>query len=345
MMRSVAVLISLAACATSTDVDPGDTSAPECDRIHGAKGVVLLVDEVAHFPTEAPDQATATTSVAGPLDDGRYLAVAGGELLLSEDDGCNWTEPGSRLPATGDWDLVVQGATVHAFDRASSATATSTDGALSWAASDSGEAFLGAVAADPTVAGRLRGVQSRGVVTSEDGGTTWTAASGTPTATLVSGAVYGQDLETAAGAWSGGVMITRTGGQTWDEIGADLVEDGFVPGTVVFSTESPDTLWAIGTEVDTVVLYVTFDGGNTWTDAASSKGIDIEADARLWPVPGALSSVATAWGTTQDNYGINLYEIVAGDNIHTTHTTAYYHVHDVAFREDGAWIVGVDAIP
>lgn len=347
MKLPLALVLVLTACATpSTDkVGDPDTSEAVCDRIHGANGVMLLIDQQTHFSTSAPDTTTRTTSLAGPMDDGTYLAVAGGELLASTDGGCNWSEPGSRLPATGDWDLVTQGATAYAFDRASAATATSTDGALSWTASDSGEPFLGPVAADAAVSGRLRGVQVRGVVTSEDAGATWNVASGTPPAALLSGAVYPGDLQIAAGTWSGGVLLTRTGGETWEEVGGELIERGLVPGTITFSTESPDAMWVLGTQGADVYLYSTVDGGTNWTDVTSSKAIDIEADAALYAIPGVLNGVAAAWGSSEDNYGINLYEILAGDNTHTTHTSAYFHVHDIHFRQDGGWMIGVDGIP
>lgn len=339
-------VLALTACATdSTDkVNDPDTGEGACGRIHGADGVILLVDDEIHFPSAAPDPVARTTSIAGPLDDGTYLAVAAGELLASSDGGCNWSELGSRLPATGEWDLVTQGATAYAFDRASAATATSTDGALSWSAADAGEPFLGDVVADAAVAGRLRGVQVRGVVTSEDAGATWNVAPGAPPAALTSGAVYAGDLQIAAATWSGGVVVTHNGGESWDEIGGELSTRGLAPTRVLFSTDSPDALWALGTQGDDVYLYSTVDGGQNWTDVTSSKAIDLEADAQLHAIPGVLNGVATSWGSSEDNYGINVYEVLAGDNTHTTHTTAYYHVHDIHFRADGGWMIAVDGI-
>ncbi len=347
-MKSIVVLVLFAAaCDTgSTDkVGGSDTSEVSCDRIHGARGILIIDGDVTHFPTEQPDEFVATTSVAGPLSDGGYVSVAGGELFTSADDGCNWEEPGSRLPGTGDWDLVAAGNTIYAFDRASSSTATSTDGALSWVATDAGEPFLGEVAFDAAVPGTLRGVQPRGAVTSLDFGATWTVNATPPPAPLTAGAVFGGDLSAVVATHSGGVLRSNTGGTSWDEIGVQLFADGFVGQRIIFSTDSADTIWVSGIEDgDTTVIYRTIDGGGRWDDVMSSKGYDLDEDAPLWAVPDLQNGAISAWGSTQDNYGINVYEIVAGENVHTTHTSAYYNVHDVVVRDDGSLLVAVDGL-
>ncbi|MSQ01218.1 MAG: hypothetical protein EXR71_04890 [Myxococcales bacterium] len=347
-MKSIVVLALFgAACEPSTTDKVGgvDTSEVSCDRIHGARGVLIIDDDVTHFPTEAPDTIVATTSVAGPLSDGGYVAIAGGELLTSADEGCNWDEPGSRLPGAGDWDLVAAGEVVYAVDRASSSTATSTDGTLSWTASDSGEPFLGEVAFDPAVPGRLRGVQARGAVTTEDFGATWTPNATPPPAALTAGAVYGGDLGVVVATHTGGVLLSNTGGTAWEEVGVQLFADGFIGYRIAFSTDSADTIWVAGIEDgDTTAIYRTIDGGGRWDDVMSSKGHDLDADAPLWMVPDKLNGAISAWGSTQDNYGINVYEITAGENVHTTHTSAYTNVHDVVVRDDGSLLVAVDGL-
>ncbi len=347
-MKSIVVLaLFLAACETSTTDKVGgvDTSEVSCDRIHGARGILMIDGDLTHFPTEQPDPMVATTSVAGPLADGTFVAIAGGELLTSADSGCNWEEPGSRLPGAGAWDLVAAGDLVYAFDRASSSTATSTDGALSWSATESGEPFLGEVTFDAAVAGTLRGVQPRGVVTSTDFGATWTPNATPPPFPLTAGAVYGGDLAVVVATHSGGVLLSNTGGTAWEEIGIQLFADGFVGHRVIFSTDSATTIWVAGLEDgDTTAIYRTIDGGGRWDEVMTSKGYDLDEDAPIWAVPDQANGAISAWGSTQDNYGINVYEITAGENVHTTHTSAYYNVHDVVVRDDGSLLVAVDGL-
>ncbi len=325
------------------DPETGDVG---CDKIHGATGIVMLSDEGNdwHHPTVAPSDTLATTSVAGPLTDGTYLAVEAGRVYSSTNAGCDWDTTGGSIPNTGDWQLLVSGADAYAFDRTSAAVAHSTDG-LSWASGDSSEPFLGVPVADATIPGRLRGVQARGLVTSEDFGATWTPGGSPPPAPPNGAAMYPADLETAVISHSGGVAITRNGGTSWEEIGAELIEDGFVPRNLAFATSDPNTIWAAGAEGEFVMIYRTLDGGTSWNDVATSKSIDIEETARLWPVPGKPNEVLSAWATSEDNYGMNIYQIIAGELIRTAYSGAYFHVNDIAITEDGDWLLAVDGIP
>ncbi|GDX83732.1 hypothetical protein LBMAG42_55430 [Deltaproteobacteria bacterium] len=325
--------------------DP-DTSSVSCDRIHGATGIVMLSDEGNdwHHPDVAPSDTLSTTTVAGPMADGTWLAVENGRVYASTNGGCDWDTTGGSIPNTGDWQFVVSGAYAYAFDRAGSATANSQDG-LSWASGDSSEPFLGVPAADAAIAGRLRGVQARGVVTSEDFGTTWTPSGAPPPAPPNGAAMYPGDLETAVISHSGGVAITRNGGSTWEEIGAELIEDGFVPQAIAFATTDPNTIWTAGAEGEFVMIYRTVDGGTSWNDVATSKSLDLEADAGLWPVPGKPNELLSAWASSEDNYGMNIYHIIAGDQIHTSYSGAYFHVNDIAVTEDGSWLIATDGIP
>jgi hypothetical protein len=61
-------------------------------------------------------------------------------------------------------------------------------------------------------------------------------------------------------------------------------------------------------------------------------------------VPGAPNELVSAWGSSEDNYGINVYYVIAGDSLHTTKVGAYYHVNDVGFTESGSWLLGVDGV-
>ncbi len=347
-VRARAALLALpfaAACSTGAELLPQDTSTSGCDRVHGATGVILVTDagNTQHFPTEAPSDTLATTTVAGPLADGTWLAVSGNEVLASDDGGCNWQSAGGRLPSGGVWDLVTVGATAYAFDRGGAQVGISGDGGLSWTAADAGEPFIGSVRADST--GRLRGVQARGLVTSEDGGQTWTPSGTPPPGAPAGAAVFPGDLDVAAVTYSGGVAITRNGGTSWDDLGAELVVDGFIGHSVDFASDSADILWVGGEDPEQSVIHRTVDAGAHWTDVATSKSLDLDADAPIWPVPGMPNEALAAYGSSEDNFGISVYHIIAGDSLHTTHTGGtYFHVNDAAFTEDGSWLVAVDGV-
>lgn len=163
----------LLACTDKSSDDPrtfDSDTAGVCGRVRGANGILLYEDggDDLHAPTEPPDDVH-TTGVTGPVGSGSgMIAAYGGNVLVSADTGCNWEEAGN-LPAGGDWALVAAGTRVYAFDRASSTGARSDDLGETWTPFDSVEPFL-----DPPVwdgASRLRGVQARGVATSDDGGT------------------------------------------------------------------------------------------------------------------------------------------------------------------------------
>lgn len=324
-----------------------DSAGAVCDRIHGATGVVLFGNQAAdiHFPTAAPDETTVTSSVAGPLADGTWLAVAGNELLASADEGCNWDETGGRLPATGEWELLVSGSTTWAFDRLSDATASSPDGGLSWTASTTGSPVFGTPGADATVAGRLRAVTADGVVGSDDGGATWTPlGSAPPGGPATGGATYAAAPDTHIVITSTGLAVTKTSGESWVEVGAELAADGVVLHRVVFSTDSSDIIWASGELEGFSAIFRSIDGGVSFSDVATSRSLDLDVDAPIWPVPGAPNEALSAWGTSEDNYGIHVYHVIAGERIGTTKVGAYYHVNDAGFASDGRWVFAVDGV-
>lgn len=323
-----------------------DTSLSSCDRIHGLTGIIMMQDggNQSHFPTAAPSETLSTSSVAGPRADGSWVTIENGRVFLSANGGCDWEASGGSIPNTGNWKLLTSGSDIYAFDRDSGAVAYSADG-LNWSSGDASEPFIGSPVADPAVAGRLRGVQARGVATSEDFGITWTPQGSPPPAVPNGAAMYPGDLETAAISHDGGIAITRNGGTSWEEIGAELLDRKFVTQSVAFATTDAGTVWAAGEDDEHALIYRTVDGGGSWNDVATSKSIDLEATAPLWPVPGVPNEVVSAWGTSVDAYGIHVYDIVAGSNIHTTKVGSYYHVNDVAFAEDGSWLLAVDGIP
>ncbi|MBM4389994.1 MAG: hypothetical protein FJ090_02620 [Deltaproteobacteria bacterium] len=343
------ILAFLLGCPDNEGTDkagPIDTSGLVCDRIHGTGGVVIWDDisTTPHFPDEAPDAETKMSSVAGPLGDGvSWIGMFGPQVMVSDDSGCNWDFNGSGLPVGGDWDLVAAGNTVYAFDRLSSQGGYSKDDGMSWTAFDSGGTWLSEVVADPAVAGRLRGVQARGVVTSEDGGANWVLTGPAPAEGLVGGVACASGLDTIFVVTATGGYLSKTGGQTWDDISASVVTDSFVPSRAAIHPDDADVLFMSGRDDDGAVIVRSTDGGASWDDAASTRQVDLDVGAPLWPAPGTGSSLASAFGSGGGDPYINVYEITVS-NVATSHVGAYVGVTDIAFRDDGAWVCAVHAV-
>lgn len=346
---SVLSLTALAGCTGKGD-DIGHTfdsdTASVCGRVRGANGILLFEDngETLRAPTEAPSTTIQTSGVAGPVGGPtNMVAVYGGNVLVSTDTGCNWSEAGS-LPARGDWSLVAAGDRVYAFDRLGSSGAWSDDFGDSWTPFDSAEPFL-----DPPTwdgASRLRGVQARGVVTSEDGGATW-ALAGTPPFTPTGGWVSPTNLDVAVIAGEGGVAISHTGGSTFEDISATLVgvESGPVAGLrAVTSPVDDDVVYAITDATDGVrTIQRSVDGGLSWDRQGDSTQITIGDDARLYPLPSDSAMVLTSSYVAAEDK-MNLYRITAGEGIHSVGIGGYTKLEQVAITED-RWAAAVSAVP
>ena len=342
-----ALALPLAGCPDSgTDkVGPVDTSTSGCDRVHDALGVLQLVGDTWSFPTDAPDPVKVTTAVAGPFSDGStWIASYQGTILQSGDDGCNWDKNGGGIDSTLDWGLLVAGDTAYAWDRGSDVFAMSVDGAMSWSASSTGAPLFGSPVADSTVAGKLRGMTAGGLVGTEDDGVTWTPLGTPPPGAIAGAAVFPGNLDVAAVTYSGGVAITKTAGASWEDIGTPLVDDGFIGRAVAFSPDSEDSVWAVGQEGEDIKIKHTSNAGTTWTDVATSRSIDLSADAGLWPVAGNVNEAYSAYGTTDDGGQIEVYHMIASENLHTNVAGTYTHINDLAIRDDGGLLLAVDGV-
>ncbi len=322
-----------------------DTSSNACDRVHGATGILVYEDngDTVHFPTDAPDKETQTTSTAGPLGDGTsWMAMFGPRVMVSDDGGCNWDFNGSGLPSTGRWQLLAAGDRVYAFDELSSQAGYSTDAGKNWNAADVGGTFLAQPVAGATST-TVRGIQSRGVVTTEDGGVNWSVTATLPAVDVVAGDVFAGDTERIFVVTPTGGYTSRTGGASWDDISAAVTTDSFVPSRAAIHPDNADVLFMSGEDDDGPVIVRSTDGGASWDDAASIRQVDLDAGAPLWPVPGSGTTVLSGWATRDDDYGMNLY-VVSTTGIHTSHVGSYWGLNDVSFRDDGAWIAAVHGV-
>lgn len=330
---------------------PDDTGNPECGRLRGATGVLMYTEDGAsvHAPTEAPDPEKRTTGIAGPLTDGlTWLAVEEGRVYRSDDAGCNWDDVGT-LPVGVAWQLLAAGDRVYAFDLASGDGARSDDRGLSWSPFDAGGAFLDLPVASHTDGTFLRGVQARGVVSSYDGGDTWTVTGALPDGTPRRAAVSAATPDRVVVSTDLGVWTSPTGGGSWQDVTAGLTTDATVPGVaggpVAVHPDDEQVLFAISEDGGGVwTLHRSADYGATWTRMADSDQVTLDGASPLWPLPGAPTRVLSAYGSSVDDFGLDLYLSEQGVGTRTLHISSYYGMTGMSFGAD-RWIASVHGVP
>lgn len=345
---SVLATLALPAC-TDKASDMGHTfdsdTAGVCGRVRGSSGILLYEEggDDLHAPTEAPSTTAKTTGVAGPVGDATTMVgVTAGMVMMSTNTGCDWEQTGN-LPSTGDWALVAGGDDVYAFDRLTGAGAVSSDLGASWTPFDTVEPFVD----PPTFAGgRLRGVQARGVVTSEDKGATWTLNGAAPFVPH-GGDVSPSNLDLVTVAGETGIFISHTGGASWDDVSAKLVghSDGTVIGLrVAASPASDDVLFAITDGADgTRTFQRSIDAGANWDRLGDSTQVSIGDDARLYPAPDDATMVLSSSAILADNK-LNLYRITAGEGTHTVGVGGYLAMPQLSIQPE-RWVAAVHAVP
>jgi hypothetical protein len=344
------LLLPLVACSGSDDGSIYETGYqsdfPACSRVRGTEGVVLYQDDgtTVRSPAEEPNAETITSGVAGPLDtDGLvYVAATGARVILSTNAGCDWDTAG-YLP-DGDWALRVAGGRIYAFDRRSAAAASSEDQGASWSVLDASEPFVGVPVVDPSDAQRLRGVQARGVVSSVDGGATWTVDGTIPDTigTLVSADVSAGDLSSVAVGGSDGVAVSTDGGVTW----STLDVEGTV-ASVALHPESSASMFYIAPDSAGLLTVWRSEAAGSPDRLAEASQIEFDATMRLYPLPGDPTAAVAGYGPVPNNDGIDslaLYTFRQGEGARTLRLTTFFHMHQLTFGPD-RWLAAVDAVP
>lgn len=138
----------------------------------------------------------------------------------------------------------------------------STQGIGAWQVrtTSAGQAFFGRIVVDPSDPDHLLAADAQaGVGESRDGGTTWSAIEiGLPAATWMSAGGDGLDVLVASGP--AGAAVSRDQGDTWQPLqlpnGASLVE---------VSPADANVFYAGAHDGERVQVYVSRDGGRTWT--------------------------------------------------------------------------------
>jgi photosystem II stability/assembly factor-like uncharacterized protein len=181
-------------------------------------------------------------------------------LFISEDGGKSFEHRNEGLPATDIHALGTAGEVIYAASPQLGVFA-SLDGARTWEVrtQDVGHSFMGRILVDPKDPDHLVAPDMQaGAVETTDGGRTWRALGGAPGAMWVS---WDPDdtLHIVVSAMDQ-AAVTTDGGATWKPLdvpdGASLVE---------MDSHSPETLYAGVHEGDAAVVWVSRDGGATWT--------------------------------------------------------------------------------
>jgi photosystem II stability/assembly factor-like uncharacterized protein len=181
-------------------------------------------------------------------------------LFVSGDGGRTFEHRNEGLPAT---DIHALGAADGVIYAASPQLGlfASLDGGQTWETrtQEVGQSFMGAILVDPEVPEHLVAPDmSAGAVESTDGGRTWRTLGGLPGAMWVSWDP--EDTRHIVVLAIDQAAATTDGGQTWEPLqvpeGASLVE---------MSPQNPRTLYAAVHEEDAALVWVSRDGGATWT--------------------------------------------------------------------------------
>lgn len=190
------------------------------------------------------------------------LIVVGGHpgLSVSTDGGETFESRNEGLPST-DVHALGAGKNVIYAGLAGTGTFASTDGGQSWEmrSQEAGGAFMGRIQVDPADDKHILAPDmGGGAMESTDGGRTWESLGGVPGAMWVSWNESDTDHIIATGQGSAGV--SSDGGQSWEPLeipeGVSIVE---------FSPHDPQVLFAAVLEAPEASVYVSNDGGNTWT--------------------------------------------------------------------------------
>jgi photosystem II stability/assembly factor-like uncharacterized protein len=192
--------------------------------------------------------------------DGRITVSGHPGLNVSQDGGRTFERRNEGLPAT---DVHAIGGTGSTLYGASPVVGVfgSTDGGASWQVitTEIGHSYFGRIlvdADDPThvVAADV----SAGVIESTDGGRTWGRLGGLPGASWVNWDP--SDPRHIVASRSDGAMQSSDGGQSWQPL--NIPEGVWVVET---SPHDPDLLFAAVHEGTSAIIWVSTNGGSTWS--------------------------------------------------------------------------------
>ncbi|MGE3137919.1 MAG: F510_1955 family glycosylhydrolase [Thermoleophilia bacterium] len=276
-LAAAGLLLGLSGCAGAGGGDPAGAAAdvgPE--HVHGlgvnpADGALYIATHTGLF--RMPPGSDGSERVGDRLQDTMGFAVAGPDhflgsghpdlrdglppllgLIESSDAGRSWT-PVSLLGEADFHALGVSGSRVVGYDASGGRLMASADRGRRWTPLGTpGE--IADLALDPDDPSRIVATGDTGVITTTDGGATWTRlpADAVVLAWPAAGALYGFDAD-------GGVAVSRDRGGTWERVG-DL---GGEPAAATSTTGG-----ALIVALHDGRIVSSGDGGASWAEGAWS---------------------------------------------------------------------------
>ena len=236
-------------------VDPTD---PDTLYIGSHQGVSVSTDGGESW--EVIESLNGADAMGWAFTDDAILVGGHPGISISTDRGETFEQRSDGLPST-DVHALGAGEKVIYAGLAGVGTYASTDGGATWEvrSEEFGGAFMGRIQVDPADDDHILAPDmSSGAVESTDGGRTWDALGGVQGAMWVS---WDQnDTDRIVVTTQGSAAESVDGGKTWEAFeipqGASIVE---------FSPHDPELFFAAVLEAPEASVYVSKDGGDTWT--------------------------------------------------------------------------------
>ena len=209
------------------------------------------------------------TSVSFSDKSNGWIVGEGGLILSTTNGGADWTRSHVDGMANFIWDVSSPSAG-HACAVGMDGIATTFDGGLHWT-SHTQPAFIHGVCLPDATNGWAVGFNGS-ILTSTDGGATWTPQSSTPAADLFvvsfADATHGLAAGTVAGQNVATMFSTDDGGESWVERPA--VSNWWFTFTGVALPDATHG-WAVGSDA---TVLTTVNGGRTWSERPKLLGLD-----------------------------------------------------------------------
>jgi photosystem II stability/assembly factor-like uncharacterized protein len=235
-----------------------DPSHPNKLYIGSHQGVSVSTDGGRTWKVE--ETLDGADAMGWAFTDDAILVGGHPGISVSTDGGATFEQRNDGLPST-DVHALGAGKDVIYAGLAGVGTFASTDGGRSWEMrnEETGAAFMGRILVDPAddehvVAPDMEG----GALESTDGGRTWEALGSIPATMWVSWDESDTDHMIVTGIGSTSESID--GGASWQPF---AIPDG--ASIVEFSPHDPEVLHAAVLRAPDALLYVSNDGGATWT--------------------------------------------------------------------------------
>lgn len=235
-----------------------DPASPSRLYVGGHEGVAVSTDGGRSW--RQIESLAGADAMGWAFDDQTVLVGGHPGLFVSDDGGQTFRQDNEGLPATDVHALGSGPGVIYAASPQLGVFA-SLDGGASWEirTEQLGHTFMGSILVDPEDPDHLVAPDMRaGAVESSDGGRTWSALGGVGGAMWVSWDPADIDWILVSGI--GQAALTEDAGRTWRPLavpeGASVVE---------MSPDDPDTLYAAALEGTDAAVWISRDGGSTWT--------------------------------------------------------------------------------